>query len=103
MLGDVIHELDLLETLAVELDSTHHHAVNNWKHLALVLGISRTDIESLRRPVISPSRQLIGYLIANHSELTVTQFREVLQKINRQDVVAFLDQYIPNPTGNCSR
>lgn len=91
--------MDLLEKLAVMLDSTHRY-VKNWKHLALVLGISPSDIESLKRPVISPSPtwQLLEDLSVSHSNITVGQFIKVLKKAKRNDVVATLE----NLTGNCS-
>lgn len=95
--------MDLLEELAVKLDSTHI-TVHNWKHLALVLDVPPRDIDSLQELVIlpSPSWQLIEYLSARHPDLTVRQFRDALQTIKRQDAVATLDRYIFNPTGNCS-
>lgn len=87
--------MDLLEELAVKLDSTHH-TVQNWKHLALVLDVSPRDIESLQGPVIlrSPSWQLIEYLSVSQPDLTVWQFRRELQAIKRQDAVATLDRHI---------
>lgn len=99
MIGELIRDLDLLEKLAVMLDSTHHY-VKNWKHLALVLGISSSDIESLKRPVIStsPTRQLIEHLCVSDSNTTVRQLIKVLKKDRRNDVVATLE----NLTGNCS-
>lgn len=98
MLGDLIPELDLLETLAVKLDSTHHHSEKTWKHLAPALGMPPSDIESLERPSVT----LVRHLIESHPKLTVMQFRDVLQEMGRHDVVAILDQYIHNPKGNCS-
>lgn len=97
--------MDLLEELAVKLDSTHH-AVQNWKHLALVLDVSPRDIESLQGPVIlgSPSWQLIKYLSVSHPSLTVRQFKQALQTIQRNDAVATLNGYIfLKTTGNCSQ
>lgn len=98
MLGDLIAELGLLETLAVKLDSTHHHSEKTWKHLASALGMPPSDIESLERPTIT----LVRHLSESHPEFTVMQLRDVLQKMGRHDVVAILDQYLPNPKGNCS-
>ena len=101
-------DLDLLDELAVRLDSTHNHRVKNWKHLALVLGLSpRTiaDMEWVQGPNFAPilSRGLIEYLSVVNPDLTVRRFRELLQKINRHDAVATLDRYIFHPTGNCSQ
>ena len=97
--------MDLLEELAVKLDSAPH-AVKNWKHLALVLDVSPRDIESLQGPLMlrSPSWQLIEYLSVSHPDLTVRQFKQALQMIQRNDAVATLNQYIfLKTTGNCSQ
>ena len=101
-------DLDLLDELAVRLDSTHHHRVKNWKHLALVLGLSPrniADMEWVQGPHFAPllSGGLIEYLCVVNPGLTVRRFRELLQKIYRHDAVATLDRYIFNPTGNCSQ
>ena len=99
MIKDLIAEPDVFDTVC-ELFNTRKRTtkVSGLKHLGRKLGIKKEILDDLlpkREVVESPTEALIRHLGGKNPSLTLENFIWALHFIDRPDVHAILDPYLP--------
>ena len=95
----MLENIDCLEKVAILLAGEETPGKKNWLHFARELGVSKDECDSLKpKGNLSPTRALMKYIVQVDPDLTVKRFMEVLEKIQRIDVVSALRELIRGNT-----
>ena len=87
--------MDLREQLVNCLDNPNQ-GLSDWKRLAAELGFSSLEMQYLD-PQESPTTQLLYYMDAKMPQLNVSEFLQVLNRIERQDISRLLQNWLEKP------
>ena len=80
----------LLDEIALALDGTSM-VLGNWYHLAMKLGVPREDCWKLEtRSIQNATNQLFQYLEATRPQMSLTQLKEALRLIGRNDLLEII-------------
>lgn len=81
-----------LEKVTTLLDQ-ETHGMKNWYHFARKLDLSEDECESIRmktKEYLSPTTNLMTFVVQVHPNLTMQEFVRTLAKMQRMDVVNVL-------------
>ena len=81
--------------------------VGSWRKLAFELGVSHNVYDGWdptpNKAVRSPTKLLLEWLRCYNQELTLDVLANALRKIDRNDAVQILMNFIPDISGKCKK
>ena len=84
---------DMLDELAMQLE-TDFTGCKNWRHIASRNKVKNQIIDHLKQRQDSPFKSMLK--LPQFNDYTIESFKKDLNHYQRKDVVAYLDEFVPD-------
>ena len=90
----ILPESNVMTSICVCLNN-RNRALKNWRHLACAFDVPREIYKDFNpEKPLSPTSELFKWIFANKRDLTVGELCAALKRIDRNDVVRDLREYL---------